>query len=308
MVRATRFTHPDSVDAWDQWFRWREGALLHDRTIDATWMRVAQAIVPADESEGEAWVRRYVEAFSRWQLLPDERLLQFAGTGQAFGDFDAPSATLNAAAFVTAAGTRQARFDAERFAWIAALAVRLLDDATQSVARGSPAAPLRIGVIGFADALHLLGIDYADPRAIVLGRDIGQALAAGTLQGELDLVEGRGPKVAASEGMLAAWDARGVAGWMIERIARQGVRHDGLTALASQPRLARLANRASDAFDPHAAEPTAATHCSCRILTRDAADATRRILHDAVQPWIDAPIDAGSEPAPASLLPATASH
>ena len=291
MVRATRFTHPDSVDAWDQWFRWREGALLHDRTIDATWMRVAQAVVPADAGDGEAWVRRYVEAFSRWQLLPDERLLQCAGTGQAFSDFEAPAAALNAAAFVAAAGTRQARFDAERFASIAALAVRLLDDASLAVASGAHAGPLRIGVIGFTDALHLLGLDYLGARAVDFAREIGRSLATGTLQGELDLVESRGARLAASESLLEDWRSRRVAGWKIERVARDGLRHDGLTALDPHPRLALLANRASDALEPHGAAAHALPHCDCHRLPRSAADAARRELHAAIQPSIDAMVE-----------------
>jgi len=307
VVRATRFTDPDSVDAWDNWFRWRDADCLHDRTIDATWSRVANAIAPVPDPQG--WAHRYIEAFSRWQLLPDERLLRLAGTGSDFPPLEAPCAVLNVAAFVIAPRSRQARFDDERFSSIAALAVRMLDDALiamRGVASRAPA--LRIGMIGFADALELLGIAYDDPRAPEIARVIGTALASGTLQGECELIEERGPREPASAPLIAAWRDRRSPEELVAAAALRGVRHRQLTAIESQPRLALLANGASDALDPSPVPASGTTaQTSFNATPADSATApdpiaaARACIRSSIQPWIDVPLPNPGEPAVASI-------
>jgi len=308
VVRATRFTDPDSVDAWDNWFRWRDPGCLHDRTIDATWWRVASAIAPAPDPQG--WTYRYVEAFSRWQLLPDERLLRLAGTGSDLSSLDAPCAVLNVAAFVVAPLSRQARFDDERFAGIAALAVRMLDDALIATQPVPPPTPeLRIGIIGFADALKLLGIPYDDARAPDIARVIGTALASGTLQGEFDLIAERGPREAASAPLLAAWRDRRAPDELIAAAASRGVRHRQLTSIESQPRLALLANGASDALDPSPVPAAgSATHASSSdsahadpAPARERLAAARSSIRSSIQPWIDVPVSIPETPTAASI-------
>jgi ribonucleoside-diphosphate reductase alpha chain len=297
-VRATKFTHPASVDTWDQWFRWRDADGLHDRTIDATWERAARALVPPGQAAGAQRASRYVEAFGRWQLLPDERLLRIAGTGEPLGKLESPRAVLNAAAFVIAPGTRQARLDTERFVEVATLAVTLLDDASLCAEEPKdPRTTFRIGVIGFADALHLLGADYLSGTAIELSRTLGAALAMGTVHGELQAIEERGPLRAASKRTLTAWRKRGVPEPMLVRIALEGLRHDKLTAIVSQPLLALLANQASDALDPHPAtdgfsgqKASDPNTCGCARHLKTELAAARRAIHAAIQPWIDAPI------------------
>jgi ribonucleoside-diphosphate reductase alpha chain len=307
VVRATRFTDPDSVDAWDNWFRWRDADCLHDRTIDATWWRVASAIAPIPDTKG--WAYRYVEAFSRWQLLPDERLLRLAGTGSGLSSLEAPCAVLNVAAFVIAPHSRQARFDDEHFAGIAALAVRMLDDAVIAMRRLPSQAPsLHIGMIGFADALELLGIAYDDPRAPEIARVIGTALASGTLQGECELIQERGPREAASASLLAVWRDRRSAEELVAAAAMRGVRHRQLTAIESQPRLALLANGASDALDPcpipASSTPAHASSGSTRADSTPAPDrmaAARASIRSSIQPWIDVPLPHPETPAVASI-------
>jgi len=307
VVRATRFTDPDSVDAWDNWFRWRDADCLHDRTIDATWSRVANAIAPVPDTQG--WAHRYVEAFSRWQLLPDERLLRLAGTGSDLSSLEAPCAVLNVAAFVIAPHSRQARFDDERFAAIAALAVRMLDDALMAMHGVASQAPaLRIGMIGFADALKLLGVDYNDERAPEIARVVGTALASGTLQGEFDLIAERGPREPASAPLLAAWHDRRAPEELVAAATARGVRHRQLTAIESQPRLALLANGASDALDPcHVSTYSSTAHASSESAQADLVPAPDRIaaawscIRSSIQPWIDVPLPNPGAPAVASI-------
>src|SRR4051812_42795915 len=38
------FSDPVAVDAWDSWFRWRDGNRLYDLSIETTWLRVARAL------------------------------------------------------------------------------------------------------------------------------------------------------------------------------------------------------------------------------------------------------------------------
>ena len=298
MARATRFTDPASVDAWDQWFRWRDAECLHDRTIDATWLRVANAIVPTDDAKASQWVDRYVDAFSRWQLLPDQRLLRNAGAGVFLELLEAPVAVLNVAAFVIAPCSRQARFDDERFADIAALAVRMLDDAL--VAAHGPDMPctdLQIGLIGFADALHLLGIGYDTAHASECANTLGAVLHAGVVQGEMDLIEARGALGPPPDVLLERWRDRRVSEATIKHATTGRIRHCALTAIVPQPRLALLANRASDALDPHTMPGTNssgramnAVTCACGSLEAEHRAAARRSILAAIQPWIDMPI------------------
>lgn len=184
MAPTTCFTDAAAVVAWDSRFRWRTPDGLLDRTIDATWWRVANAIT-GSSNEMRLYAHRYVDAFSRWRLLPDERLLQFAGTGRNIKTGSEPSAspraTLNVARFVVASRAARAHFDVDDFRATAALAVRLLDDALMT-ARSAPAIPpdLRIGLMGFGDALALLGLAYTGKAAIEFAHLVGATLAAGT--------------------------------------------------------------------------------------------------------------------------------
>lgn len=297
MVPTTRFTDPAAVDAWDRWFRWRNGDGLRDRTIDATWWRVADALAAVEGPQARTWAHRYVDAFSRWQLLPDERLLRMAGTDIGLHPFDSPSAALNVAAFVVAPLTRQARFDGERFAGVAALAVRLLDDALVTM-HGAAAtfADLRIGLVGLADALHLLGVAYDETGAAEQSRAVGKALATGTLQGTTELAGERGPINDSPRYRVALWRDRGTAEALIEDALCRGVRHNRLTAITLQPRLALLSNNASDALDPAPPHRSQGDRASNNPDAPSAIDAEAMVtaqlaIRAAIQPWIDAPID-----------------
>jgi ribonucleoside-diphosphate reductase alpha chain len=283
MHPGTHFTAVAAVEGWDAWFRCRDadGQLL-DRTIDATWWRVARAIAAIDEPQPEAWARRFVEAFGSWRLLPDERLLRVAGTRTPLaGEY--LEATLNAGAFVLPRGG----LDLERLADTAALAVRLLDDALLALApAGMPRDRVGIGLLGVADALRRLGVPYADPQAATVAAKIAAALADGALRGAVELARERGGSLPEAE-RLQAWTARGTDPQLVAEAAATGVRFARLTAIAPQPRLACLANLASDALDPDRGPGDADLEAQLRLRV-------------AVQPWIDAPI---CQPLRAAAMP-----
>lgn len=262
MTRLTRFTDPHAVDLWDTRFRWRSGERLRDRTVDATWQRVASTLAAVGGDSGY-WCSRYVAAFGALQVLPDPRLLR--------------RAALNAGAFVLDAGSARARFDHDRFAIAAALAVRMLDDAAVAFGADSGRLRLEVGVIGLADALARMGVDYLGDAAPAQAQAIARSLALGCLQGAGRLSRERGAR-AGGDGLAAAWIAREIPAALADALSANR-RHARLSRVRPQPALARLANGASDAIEPArgAAEPGPLRAARARIAA-------------AMQPWIDAPV------------------
>lgn len=248
MRPASPFTEIAAVRAWDAWFRWRDTAGLRDRTIEATWWRVARDIARVEGTQAESWGRRYFEVFSRWQLLPDERLVRSAGTGMPIAPEGVLRASINARAFV---GPHGLDIDYNGIVDTACLAVRLLDAAQRAPDSPFPAdAGLRIGLLGVADALAALGLAYDSDAGLAAAAEIAAALA-------------RGARLGADE--RGRSDAR-------------------LTGIVPQPRLAQLANLASDAVDPPVPERD-------RLRPPEVSCEARLRMRAAVQPWIDDPID-----------------
>jgi hypothetical protein len=95
--------------------------------------------------------------------LLDERVLTTAGTSCGAWPNDGLAAALNVARYVKAPCTPRAAFDRAAFEEDADLAVRALDDATLVVQAPASTVPvhLRIGMMGVADALVLLGFAVA---------------------------------------------------------------------------------------------------------------------------------------------------
>jgi ribonucleoside-diphosphate reductase alpha chain len=294
----TIFTDHTAVDAWDLWFRWREGMRLHDLTIDATWERVARAVAAADSPQAALWAQRYVDAFSKWQMLPGEQLLHDAGAGSASQETlrrglthtDTPqteqtcanvttvniiasnviassamvsnTAVLNASAFVRRSRGAAAWFDCDEFMRVCGLAVRFLDDVL--VAGTTPMAALRIGVIGVADALAQLSVGYAGDAALAQARIIASAFSEGCMRGDVAMARERGANPLNNKRWAARLRARDLSDELRMELRRYGVRHPQLTAIMSHPRLALLANNTTDGLDPavhpNGHEPSAAVH------------------------------------------------
>lgn len=292
MSRATRFSDPRSVDLWDTCFRWRSPGRLHDRTVDETWQRVAAALTASEGEERLYWRSRYAFSFGQWQVLPDPRLLRYAGTDMPVPPMHDPVAVVNAGVFVIDPWTRAARFDHQRFSAAAAVAVRMLDDA---VMRFGPddALPMRLGVglIGLGDALNGLGLAYGSPRSPVVAQTIAQSLAMGCLQGSLHLADERGNGPQQAEfGLSDLWKHRALPGAMAEAVLRNH-RHACLTRIERQPELVCLANGASDALEPDSgsAPSPVSPHSLC-------LEAARRMIRNAVQPWVDSLLETSNAP------------
>lgn len=283
MIPLTRFTDPQAVELWDNCFRWRSRNQLRDRTIDATWQRVAAAVTAPEGQHRAYWRSRYAFAFCRWQILPDSRLLRFAGTDMPVPLLCDPVAVVNAGAFVTEPQTRHARFDHVRFSAAAEVAVRLLDDAvvTFGIENESPMR-LGVGLIGLADALGALGLPYDSARAPLIAQSIAQSLALGCLRASLRLVEERGNRSHNGMRNLASlWKHRALPNELADAVANDD-RHECLTRIESQYELALLANGASDSLEPTKAFKEGATGAKAKNL-----QAVQRAIYAAVRPWID---------------------
>lgn len=286
MSLTTEFAHPRSVEVWDAWYRWREDAVLRDVTVDDTWWRVAKSVAGAEAQQGLLWAHRFVSAFSRWRMLPDERLLRHAGTSTSLESLEAPVAVLNAAAFVRVPMQRYAYFDRDLFLDMAALAVRFLDDAMETFDPSARASGLRVGIIGLVDALHLLRLPCGSAEAVLQVQTIAAALAEGCLRGSVDLAEERGATVHGERlsALLEIWRRRGVPGALIAQAEKYGLRYDALTAFRSYPRLSQMANAMADVTMPMARQ--GGSPC-----------APRGVLQAAMQPYLDCPVEGRDEKA-----------
>lgn len=302
---ASPFATPAAVEAWDAWFRWRENGALRDDTVESTWQRVASALAAVEPGdERSAFRHRLLEACFDWRLLLDERILATAGSGAMSWPGDGLVAVLNLAGFVRSPAAARASLDIAAIEAGAGLAVHALDNAI--VLRGDSARiakRLRIGVVGLADAFAQLGLGYDDEEARSLARSIAQALAEGSLRATIALAEVRGCAVRGDASWLRRACLRDTPHELIAAARRHGLRHAGLTAITSQPRLARFANDVVDAIHPSAAGGYGGVPAKAPVRVSVPSQIE---LRGAMQPWIDEPIScpvqSNGKPSPARHL------
>lgn len=313
--QTSPFIEPVAVEAWDAWFRWRDSAGLHDVAIEDTWRRVAIALASVESDGGRLpWFSRFLGALATWRMLPDERLLQAAGTGQITWRSDVLCATINAAAFVPSGPYPAHGIDLGAVGDCAETAVRALDNA--ALLAGAPAPRLRIGLAGVADALLLLGLGYASAAGRAQAHALAQALAKGCFRASVELAAERGRTTCDVRDALDRARSRLTSPGWLASAERHGLRHTQLTAITAQPRLALLANGVADALDPLLGEHQPhvvttpgmrrtlyASGYALRVLRNAGADPridatvplsgcwkAQIAMRAAVQPWMDEPI------------------
>lgn len=250
MTKASPFIDVAAVEAWDAWFRWRQRDDLRDLSIQDTWARVSRTLACGDAAPDLE--HRLAEAQESWRLLFDERLLRSAGTETPDWPDRDLVASINLAALITNLGTDEAWLDMAALETTSELAVQALDNAAQLAQRQTehPGAELRIGVIGLADALLLIGVRYESARGRELAHAAARHLAAGCLRGSLRLAAERGARWQLSDLPTQAYKLREISPDLAAEAERTGLRHTRLTSITSQPRLALLANNVTDAVDP----------------------------------------------------------
>jgi ribonucleoside-diphosphate reductase alpha chain len=310
------FLDPAAVDAWDEWFRLRENGELRDVSIESTWQRVARALSEPERGAAAQWARRYFDAQAHWQIVFDERVLATAGTARA--DWPAqPVAVLDLPSFVAGAFSANARFDGDGLRGSTELAVRCLDNAALLRA-GGDCRP-RVSVIGLADALAMLRLRYDSAAGREQAAAIARILAEGCLAASVKLARERGAKAETGSCILGSFHARGMPAELIDDAARNGLRYPHLTVIHPQPRLALFANNVADALDPldcrgsgrwtstsagpRFVHPRSYAATIARLVSAQGETAFSKSvpqtvtvaaqfeLREAMQPWIDAPID-----------------
>jgi ribonucleoside-diphosphate reductase alpha chain len=157
-------------------------------------------------------------------------------------------AALNAASFVTMDRGNAPALDLTALADCATLGVRVLDNAALLAHVAAPR--LRIGLLGVADAVALLGLAYNSDAGRAQAASMASALAQGCLRGSMLLATARGTCANDIRAVVARAETRGTPMDLLRDIARHGLRHAQLTAITPQPRLALLANGVADAVDP----------------------------------------------------------
>jgi ribonucleoside-diphosphate reductase alpha chain len=243
------FSDVAAVEAWDAWFRWREQGRLRDLAINDTWIRVAHGLsLPGLPGWRVDFETRMVEAALNWRLLLDERIIATAGTPELGWTGAAPVAALNAAAFVTEPFTDKARLEYDAFEDTAELATVALDNALQLA--GTAEARLRIGLLGLADALAMLGCPYDSEAGRQTACALARSLMHGCLRGSLRLARERGAVASLAELPGLRHKLAELSSELSRDALHTGLRHVQLTAITSQRRLALLANNATDAVDP----------------------------------------------------------
>ncbi|PKM43517.1 MAG: ribonucleoside reductase [Gammaproteobacteria bacterium HGW-Gammaproteobacteria-1] len=75
------FASEISRHVWDNKYRFRDGGLVHDRTVDDTWRRVARALA-AQEPDAGVWEQRFHAILDDFRFLPGGRILAGAGTSR----------------------------------------------------------------------------------------------------------------------------------------------------------------------------------------------------------------------------------
>jgi len=77
----TPFTQPISENIWDLKYRYKRGGKVMDKTIQATWRRVANAAArPEQKPDQKKWRDRFYQILENFQFLPGGRILAGAGT------------------------------------------------------------------------------------------------------------------------------------------------------------------------------------------------------------------------------------
>ena len=67
---------------WATKYRYREGEVIHDRTITDTWRRIAKALAQAEEADQPEWEDRFYTALKDFKFLPGGRIQAGAGASR----------------------------------------------------------------------------------------------------------------------------------------------------------------------------------------------------------------------------------
>jgi len=67
---------------WDSKYRFRDGDIIRDETIDDTWRRIARTLADVEPDGRSRWEQRFYDALRDFRFLPGGRIQAGAGTGR----------------------------------------------------------------------------------------------------------------------------------------------------------------------------------------------------------------------------------
>ncbi|MFQ5993760.1 MAG: adenosylcobalamin-dependent ribonucleoside-diphosphate reductase [Acidiferrobacterales bacterium] len=78
----TPFTADIAQHIWDTKYRYRDGNVIHDRTIEDTWHRIAKALANVEVRDRDTWTERFYNVLQGFKFLPGGRIQAGAGTAK----------------------------------------------------------------------------------------------------------------------------------------------------------------------------------------------------------------------------------
>jgi len=69
-----------STDIWDTKYRYRDGDVIRDASLEDTWQRVARALAAVEAGQEGVWTARFHEVLANFRFLPGGRIQAGAGT------------------------------------------------------------------------------------------------------------------------------------------------------------------------------------------------------------------------------------
>jgi len=71
-----------SLHIWDSKYRFRDGDVVHDRTVDDSWRRIARSLASVEKSDWSRWENHFYDVLRGFKFLPGGRIQAGAGTGR----------------------------------------------------------------------------------------------------------------------------------------------------------------------------------------------------------------------------------
>ena len=65
---------------WDSKYRFRDGDVVHDETIDDSWRRIARTLAGVEKDSWSQWEQRFYEVLRDFRFLPGGRIQAGAGS------------------------------------------------------------------------------------------------------------------------------------------------------------------------------------------------------------------------------------
>lgn len=208
--------------------------------------------------------------------------------------------SINLAAFVRAPFGADAALDEAAIAATVRIAVRMLDDVidvsrfplAQQAREARGARRIGLGITGLADALIMLGLDYAGPAARALAADTMADICHTAYRTSVALAREKGPFVYFDrDRFLAGRFVRGLPDALREDIARFGIRNSHLTAIAPTGTISLLAGNLSSGI-----EPAFDARYMRRVIDTGGGRTTHEVEDFAVAQWRRLTGDADSLP------------